>query len=138
MPVDNGNSAEIAAGLARLGRAARRAERRERFGSALKAGARVLPPVLVLAAVALAVEKVRPALAAERAFLGVVVAGGALVLGVALVAALRRRPRLLGAIELDRHHGLGGRVANALAFSALGPGERTPLMELAVADAAAS
>ncbi|HEY3496069.1 MAG TPA: hypothetical protein VGK73_15330 [Polyangiaceae bacterium] len=139
MPVENGNSAaEIAAGLARLGRAARRAERRERFGSALKAGTRVLPPVLVLAAVALAVEKVRPALAAERAFFGVVILGGALVLGIALAAALRRRPRLAGAIELDRHHGLGGRIANALAFSALSPGERTPLMELAVADAAAS
>ena len=137
MAVHNGNlTTELVAGLARLRRAARRAERRERLGAALTAGARALPPVLALAAVALAVEKVRPSLGAERAFFAVAILGGALVLGLALVAALRRRPPLAGAIELDRHHALGGRVANALAFSALD--ERTPLMELAIADAAAS
>jgi methyl-accepting chemotaxis protein len=60
----------------------------------------------------------------------------AVVLAAALRAALRRRPPLAGAIELDRHHRLDVRVANALAFSAVDPKERTPLMELALADAA--
>jgi hypothetical protein len=137
MAVENGDRKnELGKGLAKLKRASRRAELRERLASALAAGARYLPPVLALAAVALAVAKLRPSPGAERALLAVVVLGGALVLGRALFAAFRRRPPLQGAIELDRHHGLGGRVANALAFSAVSPGERTPLMELALADAA--
>ena len=139
MAVENGNvTPSLAAGLAKLRRAARRAERRERFSAALLAGARWLPAALVLSAVALAVEKLRPSLNAERAVVATAVLGLAVVLGVALRAAFRRRPHLAGAIELDRHHGLGGRIANALAFSEAAPGERTPLMELAMADAAAN
>jgi hypothetical protein len=137
MPVEQAQSvSELGPGLARLKRAARRAGRRERFGAALNAGARFLPAVLALVGIALAIEKLRPSPVAERALLGVGVLGLAVVLAAALRAAVRRRPPLAGAIELDRHHGLGGRVANALAFSALDPAERTPLMELAMADAA--
>ncbi|NRA33343.1 MAG: hypothetical protein HRU17_08380 [Polyangiaceae bacterium] len=57
---------------------------------------------------------------------------------LALVQVLRiRRPAAHGAAILDRHHGLAGRVGNALAFYALPPQERTPLMQAAVEDATA-
>lgn len=134
MAVENANAATPS--LAPLRRAARRAERRERFRAALTAAGRVLPVCLALLAPLLAFVKLRPSLTAERALLGAAGLGVAVVLGVALRAAFRRRPELAGAIELDRHHGLGGRIANALAFARVAAGERTPLMQLAMDDAA--
>ncbi len=126
------------ASLARLERAARRAERRARLGAALASAAKVLPAALALSAVALGAVKLRPSLVTERALVVVGVLGIAVTLGVALRAALRRRPAFGGAIALDRHHATGGRVANALAFSRVPEDERSPLMQLAIDDAVAT
>ena len=134
MAVEKANVA--APSLAPLRSAARRAERRARFRAALAAASRALPPSLALLAPLLAFVKLRPSLTAERALAVGVVLAVAVVLASALRAALRRRPALAGAIELDRHHGLGGRIANALAFAHVAEAERTPLMQLAMEDAA--
>lgn len=134
MAVENVNA--TAPTLTALRRAAGRAERRERFRAALLAAARVLPACLAALAPLLAFVKLRPSLVAERVLLGAAALSVAIVLGFALRAALRRRPELAGAIELDRHHGLGGRIANALAFARVESAERTPLMQLAMDDAA--
>jgi hypothetical protein len=53
-------------------------------------------------------------------------------------AALRHGTPFAGALALDRHHGLRGRITNALAFAALPDGRRTPMMEAAIDDALAS
>jgi hypothetical protein len=124
--------------LVRLERAARRAERRARLAAALRSSLRVLPAALALAAVALAMAKVRPSLVTERALVAVGVLGLAVTLAVALRAALGRRAPFAGAIALDRHHRTGGRVANALAFSRVPEGERSALMQLAIDDAVTS
>ena len=53
---------------------------------------------------------------------------------VAVAAAMARRlPPRAGAVTLDRHHRLHGRLTNALAFEAAN--ERSPLMEVAIDDA---
>jgi hypothetical protein len=59
----------------------------------------------------------------------------ALWLGDLLRVALKRQPRDLGALLLDREHGLDDRLTNALSFGRLPEKEQTPLMRLAVADA---
>jgi len=122
--------------LRRLTAAARRASRRLRAGMALAAALKLVPLALLGTVVALAVAKVRPSGASDRWVLGIAVLGAALVLGAIVRSLARPRPPLAGAIELDRHHGLTGRVANALSFRAVPRGERTPLMELAIRDGA--
>jgi hypothetical protein len=63
----------------------------------------------------------------------VVLASALAPIAAVLSSLFTKRPVLLGAQLLDRHHGLQGRVANALAFSA----ERSPsdLMRAAIDDA---
>ncbi|HVJ21668.1 MAG TPA: hypothetical protein VM686_39960 [Polyangiaceae bacterium] len=122
-------------GLRQLERAARRAERRLRLDSALRRTFTALPLLLLAAVAGLTfIKVVRPGAAFERGLTTTLVAG----LAVALVwigwAALRRRPRLLGAERLDAHHGLHDRVSNALVFADLPAAERTPMMELAIQD----
>ena len=57
---------------------------------------------------------------------------------VALVhAALKARPGWRGALALDHEKGLEDRVTNALAFSSLAEGSRTPMMEATIDDAIA-
>ncbi len=65
---------------------------------------------------------------------------GALVVFVAgvLHAALRRAAPFAGSLALDRFHDLHDRVTNALAFSTIPAADRTPLMEAAINDGAAS
>jgi hypothetical protein len=123
-------------GLLRLAAATGRATRRMRVGLGLAALLRVLPFVLALLVVLAAFAKVRPSPGADRAVLVAALVGLAVVLGAALAAGLRRLSPLAGAIALDRHHGLRGRVASALAFAALEPARRTPIMELAMEDGA--
>jgi hypothetical protein len=130
-------SARLEQGLGRFRRFAQRAERRRRIGLALSAAARVAPLALVLVAAPLAYTKLVPG---HRGEMWVWVAAGfgfALVAGRALVAASRKSAPLAGAIELDRFHDTGGRIANALAFARVPAGERTPLMTLAIEDALA-
>ena len=65
-----------------------------------------------------------------------IVAGAALSVAIGTAwAASRRLPRLAGAMALERHHGLSGRLSSALAFAALPRSERTALMDLAIDDA---
>src|SRR5262245_11022940 len=129
-------SVRLERGLGRFRRAAARAERRRRLGAALAAGFRVAPVALVLVAGPLALVKLRPT--QER--WGYVAAGLGvlLVVGRALLAAFARRTPLAGAIELDRFHDTGGRIANAIAFARIPAAERTPLMTLAIDDAVAA
>lgn len=53
-------------------------------------------------------------------------------------AALRKNAPHAGSLALDRVYQLKDRITNALAFSALPSGERTPLMEAAIEDALAT
>jgi hypothetical protein len=128
-------SARLERGLARFRRSARRADRRRRIGLALAAAARTAPLVIGAIAVPLAYTKLRPAHGGEGWVLVAVGGGLALLLARALLAATRKGAPLAGAIELDRFHDTGGRIANALAFARLPAAERTPLMTLAIEDA---
>ncbi len=105
----------------------------------LARGLRVLPPALTIAlAVAagtLAVRKVLPDLLPNRRAWEIL-AGAAGLLIVSVVAAMMRRlPPRAGAVTLDRHHQLQGRLTNALVFQATRGAERSPLMEVAIDDA---
>ena len=125
-------------GLGRLERAARSTGRRLRFRRALSVGAAWLPLLLGYGALALgAVKALSLSPAQARPWLWGALVPGAFVLGAALRAAWARRSPFEGALALDRHHGLEDRVANALAFSRLPAAEQTPLMQAAIADAAA-
>src|SRR5690606_37977007 len=65
-----------------------------------------------------------------------VLVAASLQLGAGIAwAATRRLPKLAGAMALDAHHGLSGRVANALAFAALPESSQTPFMRAAIEDA---
>src|SRR5690348_6175932 len=88
---------------------------------------------IVLAGGALAAHAAAPEAVSPRVAMGA--AAGAIVLAaVAVIAAgLWRLPPYAGALRLDRHHGLSGRLATALAFSALRV--RSTWMEMAIDDA---
>lgn len=60
---------------------------------------------------------------------------GAVFVGGVIHAALRHTAPYAGSLALDRFHQLKDRITNALAFSSLPSGERTPLMEAAIDDA---
>jgi hypothetical protein len=128
-------SVRLERGLARFRRSARRADRRRRIGLALTSAARLAPLTLALVAAPLAYTKLRPGHGGEAWVWVAAAFGAALVAGAALLAASRRSAPLAGAIELDRFHDTGGRIANALAFARLPPAERSPLMTLAIEDA---
>ena len=125
------------AALRKLAGAARKTGRRLKLRRALTAASLLLPLPIVYAALVLGVAKVVP-LSAEQArpWLWGTCVPALVVIVAALRAAFSRRAALEGAIALDRHHGLDGRVTNALAFAALPAAERTPLMEAAILDAA--
>src|SRR6478609_9897951 len=110
--------------LAPLARFAQAAERRQRLVHALEVGTRALALALAAGIVVLALRKI--SVLSEGAARGLLVA---LVLGVtlAVIVAFRRRlPERAGAIALDRHHGLAGRIASALSFGEIGDADRTP------------
>jgi hypothetical protein len=106
----------------------------------LARGLRVLPPALTAAlavtAGTLAVRKVLPDLLENRRAWEILAGAAAAVIVAVAVAALRRLPPQVGAVRLDQHHGLQGRLTNALAFDASRAGsELPPLMEVAIDDA---
>lgn len=136
-PPTHQDEAALERGLSRLAGAAGRASRRMRLAVALAAAAKVMPFALVVVAVLLAVAKVRPSLQADRWVLLVAGVGLALTLAAALRAALRRQAPLAGAVALDHHHGLFGRISSALEFRRVASGERTALMQLAIEDGVA-
>lgn len=122
--------------LERLSAAAKRTTVRLLVTSLLRTLSWTLPVPLIYAAAALTWVKVaQPGPVAERWVLWTLLAACAVPLVGLLVSLLRKRPELWGAQVLDRHHGLAGRISNALAFRrAL---VRTPLMEAALDDAIA-
>jgi hypothetical protein len=123
--------------ISRLERAARGTDRRLRFRRALTAAATWLPLPLGYAALVIGVAKVVPlSLAEVKPWLWGALLPTALVAVAAARAAWARRAPFEGALVLDRHHGLNDRIANALSFSRVPEGERTPLMQAAIADAA--
>jgi hypothetical protein len=115
--------------------AAARAELRMRLGRAVAILPSALLGALGLAAVVLSVRKVLPERLSERGARWMLVAVGCALLGALAVAALRRLPPLAGAIALDRHHGLRGRLPNALEFAARPGVEQPALAEAAIDDA---
>lgn len=131
-------SVRLERGLARFRRSARRAERRRKVALGLAAAGRVAPFALALVAPALAYSKLRPGSGAARSVIVAAALGVALVFARALWVGLRKSAPLAGAIELDRFHETGGRIANALAFARIPAAERSPLMVLAIEDALAS
>jgi hypothetical protein len=100
-------------------------------------GLRVLPSALTIAlgvaAGTLAVRKVFPDALGNRRAWEILAGAAAFVLASVAVAMLRRLPPRAGAVALDRHHRLQGRLTNALVFEA--GAERSPLMEVAIDDA---
>jgi hypothetical protein len=123
--------------IRRLRWAATVVELRLRLGRALSVLPAALVAALTLAAATLSVHRSLPQLLSARH--AATILGGAAVLALAAVvlAAARRLPPHAGAIALDRHHGLSGRLGAALAFASIAPRGRTPLMELAIDDACA-
>lgn len=123
--------------ISELARAARRAGLRLRATEVVDRAALLSIVVLVWSAALLTTIKVGWVTPTSR----LAVAGSAACLLLFLVgvlhAAVRHRPTLEGALALDRHHRLSGRVTNALAFSRTPAAERTGLMEAAVEDALA-
>src|SRR5262245_59348471 len=100
----------------KLLRALHAVRRRLRYQAAFDLGARCL--VLAAANILVAVYLWRLGYASARA-LGLVAAGAvALVLGPALVAALRPIPLARVAKRIDRSHGLHDRLGSALVFGA--------------------
>ena len=122
-------------GIERVRRLADQAERRIRFGRALRAGAKALCAALVVAIVAIALRKLG-ILHEWHARLALALAGVGIAVSVA-VAWLWRLPDQAGARALDRHHGLHDRLASALAFAAKPAADRTPFMDAAIEDAIA-
>lgn len=122
--------------LAALRRSARWTGIRSRLGDGIRRGVVSLPVVLVYGVGALTFIKVGQPSGKVQLWLGVV--GGVLVLVwmvLVLASVLRRRPRGHGALLLDRHHQLDGRLANALEFSEIPADQQSPLMRVAISDA---
>src|SRR5215469_3452193 len=102
------------AGIERIRRLARHAERRIRLDRTLRVGARALRGALLAAIVDVALRKVG-LLGEIPARIGLGLATFAAV-AVMVGAWVWRLPERAGARALDRHHGLHDRLASALAF----------------------
>jgi hypothetical protein len=116
-------------------RAAARAEARMRLARVLWALPTSLTLALGVSAVALVARKVAPVYVPESWVLAVLIGAGISVLGTVIFAASKKLPPRAGALALDLHHALRGRLTNALEFTEVDPDARTPLMEAAIEDA---
>src|SRR5579859_7054572 len=124
------------AGIERIRRLARHAERRIRLRRALGAAARSACAGLLVAIVAVGLRKLGvlgelPA----RILLGL--AGTGVVVAAAAGWSLRL-PSRAGARALDRFHGLHDRLASALAFAEQSSDARSAFMAAAIDDAVAA
>ena len=114
---------------------ARRAALRMRLARVLATLPLALTVAFAFGVLAVAARKLAPSQVPERlSWLALGVAAMAVLVTV-LVALLRRLPPEAGALALDRHHRLDGRLANALSFTRVAETQRTPMMELAILDA---
>ncbi len=121
--------------LSAIRRAAARAETRMRLGRVIAA----LPTSLTLALTAsgamLAAHKIWPE-QVVASWAWSVIGGAALsVAATALVSWFRALPPHAGALALDKHHGLYGRLTNAIELSAVEEAARSPMMRAAIEDA---
>ena len=124
--------------LARIRRAAAWVGLRLRLGKALASFPPALLAALGLMAATLAVHRALPDLLSAQVATAIVMALPALVPAAVLVTCARAsNPPLAGAVALERHHGLRGRLSAALAFAASAPRRRTAWMGLAIDDACA-
>jgi hypothetical protein len=108
-----------------------------RVGRAMAVLPTSLSLALALAAATLVARKVMPDRVPDDWAWALLYGAGLSVVLALLVAVLRRLPPYAGALALDRHHGLRGRLTTALELSRLPAGERTPLMKAALQDACA-
>ncbi|HYJ10993.1 MAG TPA: hypothetical protein VEX18_18355 [Polyangiaceae bacterium] len=137
MSPERRHDAQEHAHLGRLERAAKRTGRRLKLRRALTAASLGLPLPLGYAAVVVGAAKALPlSLEQVQPWLWGGLVPVAIVIAAALRAAFARRTPFEGALALDRHHGLEDRITNALAFARLPAGDRSPLMDAAIADAA--
>ena len=121
--------------LQAMRRAAQRAELRMRVRRVVALLPYASSAGLALGAGVIAARKLWPddfAEGAARAALAAI--AGAVVLAL-FAAALRRLPPRAGALALDAHHALRGRVTNALEFAETEPSRRAPMMVAAIAEA---
>src|ERR1700729_3719453 len=100
--------------LGQIRRAATLVELRLRLSRSLRALPAVLTAALAVTAVTLAVRKVAPDVLSNRHAWEILGACAAAVLAAVVVAMLRGLPPRAGAVALDRHHQLQGRLTNAL------------------------
>jgi hypothetical protein len=127
----------------RLLRAARAAARRQRINAALRRLLLLLPLPLGYGALALAwVKWWAPgsgALSVTDGHFRLLGFGWLVTLCVPVVGAvsgwLSQGAQQRGALALDRHHRSADRITSALSFSELGPEQRNPWMDAAIADA---
>ncbi|HEX2878652.1 MAG TPA: hypothetical protein VHO25_03850, partial [Polyangiaceae bacterium] len=120
-----------------LARLVQSAGTRLRINDALRALARGLPVVLIVACLALAAGKLSllPVQAGTISYGLVIIASAALLIAVGR-AALRAAPWQRGALEIDRHYALQDRLTSALEFQERPPTERSVLMEACIEQAA--
>jgi len=114
--------------------AARRAQARMRLARVVG----ILPIALLLglgaSAVVLAVRKAFPERLPEATARGLLIGAG-LSLALAVTVALLQRLRpFSGALALDRHHALHGRLTNAIELGSKSEGVRTPFEAAAIED----
>src|ERR1700722_9227386 len=123
-------------GIERIRRLARQAERRIRFGRALRVVTRALCAALVVAVLDVALRKA--GVLGERPARTVLAVAGVAVLLSGHLGWVSTLPDRSGAHALDRFHGLHDRLASALAFADFPVAERTPFMSAAIEDAVAA
>jgi hypothetical protein len=119
----------------RMKRASRAAEARIRFGRSLRVAATAATVAFACAAVLLVLRKT--GVTSERLTVALLVVDAALFVLACAVAFARSLPPAAGALALDRHHGLSGRISSALAFAARTGSDRSAFMDAAIDDAAA-
>jgi hypothetical protein len=121
--------------LDRIRRAAKVVELRMRLDRVIRAAPVVLTIAFAAAAVTLVIRKTLPNVLAEPRARQILIAVAVSAVAALIASALRRLPPRAGAIALDRHHELRGRLTNALSFAATPETDRSPLMEVAIDDA---
>jgi len=122
--------------LPSIRRAATRTERRMRLFGVVRSLPTSLTMALGVVGVALAVHKLWPHSVPESWTWAVVIGAGLSVIATVAFGWLRQLPPHAGAMALDRHHGLHGRLTNALELSSLPVDQRSAMVEAAIDDAA--
>ncbi len=122
--------------MRQIARAARHAEIRLRLNRGLRWFVGLLPvPLVYSVGVLTYIKAARPGV--EREQLLLYMGAALLVVPVAgmLLAYFAKRSKHLGAMALDRHHGLADRLTSALSFTAIEQDKRSELMNAAIVDA---